>query len=79
MEWERKLSERQKASVTIDYYPTITDFSDARINGNASWEVVIDPEWGLSFKLSAIDRYDSTPSGAKNNDVNYAALMLWSF
>jgi hypothetical protein len=79
MEWERKLSERQKASVTIDYYPTVTDFSDARINGDASWEVVVDPEWGLSFKLSAITRYDSTPSGAKHNDVNYAALMLWSF
>lgn len=79
LEWERKLSDRQKASFTIDYYPSVTDFSDARINGNASWEVVVDPEWGLSFKLSAIDRYDSTPSGAKHNDVNYAALLLWSF
>jgi hypothetical protein len=79
IDWERRLSDRQKMSLVVDYFPSFDDFSDARINTNASWEVVVDPDWGLSFKLSVIDRYDSTPSAAKHNDINYAALMLWSF
>jgi hypothetical protein len=79
LDWERKLSDRQKASLEIDYYPSIEDFNDARINSSASWEVVVDPDWGLSLKLSLIDRYDTTPAGAKHNDINYAVLLLWSF
>ena len=31
----------------------------------------------LSFKLSVIDRYDSTPDGRKPNDLDYALLLLW--
>jgi putative salt-induced outer membrane protein YdiY len=79
LDWERKFSDRQKASAKVAYYPNVTDFTDCRINSEASWEVVVDPTWGLSLKFSAVDRYDSTPSGAKRNDINYAALLLWSF
>lgn len=78
-EWERKLSERQKMGVKIEYYPDVTDFGEYRGNARASWEVVVDPCWGMSLKLSVIDRYDSTPNGAKRNDLDYSALVLWSF
>jgi hypothetical protein len=40
---------------------------------------VVNPAWGLSAKLSIVDRYDSTPQSRKPNDLNYAALMMWSF
>ena len=79
LEWERKISDRQKLNASVEYFPNLEHFRDCRINSKASWEVVIDPEWGLSLKLSAIDRYDSTPHGAKHNDIDYAALLLWSF
>jgi hypothetical protein len=74
-----KFDDRQKVSITMDYYPTIDDFTDYRINTNASWEIVVSQAWGLSAKLSVIDRYDNTPQGKRPNDLNYAALMLWAF
>jgi hypothetical protein len=75
-----KFDERQKISLTSDYYPSLEDyFGDYRINTTASWEIVVSKAWGLSAKLSVIDRYDNTPQGRRPNDINYAALMLWSF
>ena len=78
-EWDHKFSDRQKISLSTDYYPSVEDFADARINSRASWEIVVAPTLGLSLKLSAINRYDSTPGpGSKHNDINYAFLVLWS-
>jgi hypothetical protein len=75
-----KFDERQKISLTSDYYPSLEDFTgDYRINTTASWEIVVSKTWGLSAKLSVIDRYDNTPQGRRANDLNYAALMLWAF
>jgi len=79
LELERQLSERQKLSMSTEYYPDVTDFGDYRLNTRASWEVVVDPAWGLSLKLSALNRYDSTPNGSKPNDIDYSAVLLWSF
>lgn len=75
-----KFDERQKISLTIDYYPAVDDFmDDYRINSSASWEIVVSKAWGLSAKLGVIDRYDNTPQGRRPNDLNYSALMLWAF
>jgi hypothetical protein len=40
------------------------------------WEVVLVQPSNLSLKLSATDRFDSTPNGAEPNLVNYSALLL---
>jgi hypothetical protein len=78
-EWDRKFSDRHKMSLNVDYYPNVEDLMDSRINTKASWEVVVAPDWGLSLKLSVIDRYDRTPGlGARHNDLNYAFLLMWS-
>jgi putative salt-induced outer membrane protein YdiY len=79
LEFERKLSDRQKLSGSVEYYPDVTDFADYRMNTRVSWEVVVDPVWGLSLKFSAFNRHDSTPGGLKPNDIDYSAVMLWSF
>jgi putative salt-induced outer membrane protein YdiY len=78
-EWKHCFSPRQNVSVQVDYFPNVTAFTDFRMNGRASWEVVVAPEWGLSLKTSVIDRYDSTPGDAKSNDLDYSLLLLWSF
>ncbi len=80
LELSHKIDDRQKISLTSDYYPAIDDFAtDYRINTNASWEIVVSKAWGLSAKLSVIDRYDNTPQSRRPNDINYSALMLWAF
>lgn len=77
--FERKLTERQSVNLTADYFPSLEDFSDYRVNSQANYVVVLDQAANLSLKLSVVDRYDSTPNGAKPNDLDYSATLLWAF
>jgi len=83
MHWGLKLrhnlSKRQKLAFDVACYPSVDHMEDYRLNSQASWTIVVDPELGLSLKFSAADRYDSTPHGANPNDIDYAILMLWEF
>ena len=78
-EFKHKWNSHHSMSFKTDYYPALSDFSDFRLNSQASWEILLSKDWGLSLKLSAIDRYDSTPQGAKPNDLDYSTLLLWNF
>ncbi|MHC4404317.1 MAG: DUF481 domain-containing protein [Planctomycetota bacterium] len=78
-DFEHQLTTHQKVSLTVDYMPDVTAFGDYRINAKAGWETVLDEEMNLSLKLSVLDRYDSMPDGAKPNDADYTATLLWSF
>lgn len=79
LDFEHRLNQRQKLTLAVEHTPDITDFGDFRFTARAGWEVLIDQEMNLSLKLSALDRYDSTPDGAESNDLDYAAVLLWSF
>jgi putative salt-induced outer membrane protein YdiY len=78
-EFKHKFNPTHSISAKFDYYPTIANWGDFRLNSQASWEIALSPSWGLSLKLSVIDRYDSTPEGAKPNDLDYSTLLLWTF
>jgi hypothetical protein len=78
VEWKHKLSDRQKIFAQVDYFPNVTRLEDFRLNTRADWEIIVSKRWGLSLKTSVIDRYDSTPEGARPNDLNYSLLMLWA-
>jgi putative salt-induced outer membrane protein YdiY len=79
IDFERQLTKRQKLTAKVDYLPDVTDFGDFWLNTDVGWQVTLDEEANLSLKISAIDRYDSTPSDAKPNDINYAVTLLWGF
>jgi putative salt-induced outer membrane protein YdiY len=79
LDLEHQLSKRQKLKITNDYYPNWTEFSDYRLVTDASWQLMLDAAANLSLKVSALNRYDSTPNGAKANDLNYGILLLWAF
>jgi putative salt-induced outer membrane protein YdiY len=77
---EHQLTKFQKLAISVDFFPAFENFSDYRCNTQASWQMVIDEENNLSLKLSAVDRYDSTPGdGLQPNELDYAATLLWSF
>ncbi len=78
-EAERQITERQKLKGKIDYFPAWNDFANYRLVSDVSWEILLDGTDNLSLKLSATDRYDSTPQGALPNDVYYSALILYKF
>jgi putative salt-induced outer membrane protein YdiY len=78
-ELKHKFNPTHSISGKVDYYPTVTDWSNFRLNSQASWEIALSAAWGLSLKFSVIDRYDSTPEGARPNDLDYSTLLLWTF
>jgi len=79
LDYERKLTDRQKFTMKVDYMPDVTTFNDFRLHTRAGWEMLIDQQMNLSLKLSVLDRYDSTPNGVKPNDLDYTAVLLWKF
>lgn len=79
LDYEHRISARQRLLATIDYMPDMTDFRDFRLNTNAGWEYALDQEGNLSLRLTVLDRYDSTSHGKRPNDLDYAVLLLWKF
>jgi putative salt-induced outer membrane protein YdiY len=79
LDFEHQLGKRQKLTATAEYMPDVTGMNDFRLRAKTSWELLIDPQMDLSLKLSVLDRFDSTPNGAKPNDLDYAAVLLWKF
>jgi putative salt-induced outer membrane protein YdiY len=77
LEFDRRITSRQKIYGTVDYFPEWSNYRDYRLVTNAGWEFVLDAEANLSLKLGAIDRYDSTPHGRKPNDLDYSLVLLW--
>lgn len=76
---ERQINSRNKLTAKLDYFPAWEDFNNYRVVFDASWEILLDDSDNLSLKLAVTDRYDSTPQGAKPNDVYYALLLLYKF
>ena len=78
-ELKHRFNPTHSISGKAEYYPNVTDWDDFRLNSQASWEIALSEAWGLSLKLSVIDRYDSSPEGARPNDLDYSTLLLWTF
>jgi putative salt-induced outer membrane protein YdiY len=75
-DYDQKLTAAHKLCAKIEYYPDLEDVNNYRIVSEAAWEVALAQPSNLSLKISATDRYDSTPDGAKPNLITYSILML---
>lgn len=75
-EYDQSVTDTQKLTFTIEYYPQFADFSDYRLVTDAGWEIELSKPSNLSLKISANDRFDSTPNEAEPNLVNYSVLLL---
>lgn len=76
---ERQLSRRQRVTIGGEYFPEWTSFGDFRLEAEFGWELLLDEKLDMSVKLTAYDRYDSTPLGRKANDLQYAGVLVWKF
>ncbi len=76
---DKQVNARNKLKAKVDYYPAWEDFSNYRLVADFAWEILLDDSDNLSLKLAVTDRYDSTPQGAKPNDVYYSLLLLYKF
>lgn len=77
LDFELRITARQKISVETNYYPSWEDYTDYRIVSVVNWSILLDEATNLSLKLTGNDRYDSTPNGSKPNDLNYALMVVW--
>jgi putative salt-induced outer membrane protein YdiY len=77
VDYTHKITATQRLAVKSDYFPEWGDWSNYRIVTDAGWVIDLDSPKNVSLKLSIIDRYDSTPNGAKPNSFDYAALLIW--
>ncbi len=78
-EANRQLTSRQKVKGKVEYFPAWEDFGNFRVVSDLAWEILLDGSENLSLRLAATDRYDSTPQGAKKNDIYYSLLLLYKF
>jgi putative salt-induced outer membrane protein YdiY len=80
VDWSHKFSERQRITTTAEFYPDFLDLNEYRYKIKAEWELIVDPETKLSIKIGAEDRFSSNPGpNTKKNDLDYYALLVWSF
>ena len=77
--FEHRMGERQKIKLSIEFFPDATDFTEYRMVDKASWEVLLDSKRNLSMSLNAINTVNRPNPGGKESDLNYSAVLLWSF
>jgi len=74
---EHQLTDRQELVLDVQYLPEWEQFSHYRFVADAHWQILLREGSNLHLKIGLIDRYDSTPNGAKANDLTYSLLLLW--
>lgn len=80
VDFSHKFTEHQSLFVNYEYLPSFENFTDYRMVTRAGYEIMIDPDSGLSLRLGLENRYDSDPaSGQKKSDLDYFALLAWNF
>lgn len=72
-----QLTEKQSFQIKFEFFPAFEANQGYRSVTDASYTIALDH--GLSLKISAEDRYDSTPNNRKRNDLDYACLLIWQF
>ncbi|MBL8745290.1 MAG: DUF481 domain-containing protein [Phycisphaerae bacterium] len=79
-DFAHKFTEYQSVFVNYEYLPSLKDFPEYRMNTKAGYQIVVDPSSNLLLKLGIEDRYDSNPGdGRRKNDLDYFALLAWTF
>jgi putative salt-induced outer membrane protein YdiY len=75
-EYNQQLATNQKLTAKLDYFPEWDQIGEYRLVADAGWEIELIQPSNMSLKISASDRFDSTPNGAEPNLVNYSVLLL---
>jgi hypothetical protein len=76
LEYSQRVTKTQKVYGKIEYFPGWDQVGEFRAVADAGWEIELVQPSNLSLKLSASDRYDSTPDEASPHLLNYSLLLL---
>ncbi len=75
-EYSQRVTKTQKFYGKIEYFPEWDQVGEFRAVADMGWEIELVQPSNLSLKLSASDRYDSTPDGVSPHLLNYSVLLL---
>jgi putative salt-induced outer membrane protein YdiY len=75
-EYSQRVTKTQKFYGKIEYFPEWDQVGEYRVVSDLGWEIELVQPSNLSLKLSASDRYDSTPDGVNPHLLNYSVLLL---
>jgi hypothetical protein len=75
-EYSQRVTRTQKFYGKIDYFPEWREVGEYRVVTDLGWEIELVQPSNLSLKLSASDRYDSSPDGVNPHLLNYSVLLL---
>ena len=75
-EYTQRVARTQKLYAKFDYYPEWNNGGEYRMLADAGWEIELVQPSNLSLKISATDRYDSTPDGVSPHLLNYSVVLL---
>jgi putative salt-induced outer membrane protein YdiY len=78
-EFRHAFSDNQRFIATAELFPDLDDTGEFRSISTAGYEIDIDQANGLSLRLGAEHRHDSTPGDAEANDFDYFARLVYSF
>lgn len=76
-DFTRQLTKMQRLTAKVDYFPEWEDFGNYRVLADFGWEIQLDQPKNMSLKVSAIDRYNSSPDGSTPNALDYAVMLIW--
>ncbi len=79
VDFTHRFAKNHGMGITLDFYPALENFGDYRFVGKAFYEILMSADRNLWLKLGVEDRYDSTPNGAKRNDLDYFATVTLKF
>ncbi len=84
LELDHKLSSRSRVYASTEILPSLADFPEHRINSQAGYELLVDPETHLNLKFGVAHRYNSDPGEdngvrPKSNDIEYFITVGWTF
>ncbi|TVQ62421.1 MAG: DUF481 domain-containing protein [Phycisphaerales bacterium] len=80
VDFRHQLTERQSIFLSTEYLPSFSDFGEFRLNTDAGYEILVDPEVNLFLKLGANHRYNSNAgAGNDKNDLDYYLTVGFRF
>jgi putative salt-induced outer membrane protein YdiY len=76
LEYSQRVTKTQKFYGKLEYFPQWEQVDEFRALADVGWEIALIQPSNLSLKLSASDRYDSSPDGVSPHLVNYSVVLL---
>jgi putative salt-induced outer membrane protein YdiY len=75
-EYRQRVTKTQKFYGKVECFPEWDQVGEYRVVTDLGWEIELVQPSNVSLKLSASDRYDSTPDGVNPHLLNYSVLLL---